>query len=318
MTKDLAAVNRHIAEARQTARSLSDAIASASDPNDVKDAAQRIRLAREWVKIHGIAQEMHRDLMHLEITCLRRVVELGALDILPSSQRPAAEYFAGLTEQDVAELIAEFHKSTTALGVYRAKLKSDQVDYRRHQGRSYAEGDSRPPLDGDESARRDGRRRYNGDAYGAITALLDMYASDGRNFFIADLADEVLSELPNFSGVDWEEAAVQDGIREVCRKAVSSTKTLKINGTKAPRFVTCQLSDELAERWTRIPFENASLDQLWEMVQLRRHQLAQDKAALDELLALFEQLDDHSTDRSEKLGVIAMRIAQGALDEVAA
>jgi hypothetical protein len=309
---DLALISAELQRSRAQLRRAILAVRSSDDPDYVEEIRGTARIGYEAVRIKDLAEQIRRELLRLEITCLRRLVDLAAVDVLRSkSMQAAARWYHDLTEDEVDQFVLTEHGSaSTALTAfysgrhrfpawreeqYQRELAEDEAAWKR--GQEIASGER--PQDRDEALEPEAWARPA--IRDAITTLLDEYASDGSAFHVADVADRVISEL----NVDDEDLAL--GIREICRKAVASDKILTLDGKLAPRFLCVPIDG----RWIRIPFENGTLADLERMIHFRRHQIVESERALARLEALHDHLDPGpgSDHRGETLSQLALRKA---------
>lgn len=272
---------------RQTLGDLLSDINSADDTEQLLEAKDRIRLAREWAKIHKTLSEIHLDLLRAEVSCLRRIGQLSATSVLPSHARPAAQFFATLSDDEVDRYLAKYGAASTAVGVYRLLCKRGQQEENVEYGRRFAQGCS-VSVDGEPQTEASwdlidswsrGRTRA------ALAILLEDFAS--RSFTVGEMADEVLLET-GLAEADSDFAEIRQGVSEICRSAIRKAPALTMDGQKVPTFVTCRSLE--AEGYLRVPFAQATLRQFAEMVDLRRRQLAEDQAAFDRLKSAYQSV----------------------------
>lgn len=288
----VAVQTEHAADLRVTLASIASSIRESDDPATIKGSQDKVRMAREWARIHGVVREVHVDLIRIEVECLRRLAQLGdeGISLLSSAHRGAARFFASLSEEELDDVIKDFGHASTACGVYRAHVKSSESGYLKDLGRRIAKGAE--PWDStltDEQKMESAIERFQHDTAGAVEQILNDLVGVGGPFFIDDVADALIDRLHEDGIEKVGGAAVREGIREVCRKAVRSARPATIFGTDAPRFVTCS-SQYGDTAFMRIPFENATLPQLDEMVALRAKQLEDDRAALARLTAVRDHI----------------------------
>lgn len=276
----VANVAQGVVEARGTLAAVARFLEEATSPDEVAGARDRIKLAREWARISKLAAEMHADLLRVEIRCLQRIVELGATSILRGQEARAAEFYAEQSDDEVAYLIAEYASCHSAVGVFRRHQRDDVRGSAHAAGRAFASarGEYDEP-DPDELEALVRSRVMSTRA--ALAALIE--DREGA-FTISDLAQELLAEAELPGQAIAEDAAFMQGVAEVCRAAVRAAPVAVVDGIRAPRFITCTAGADFA----RVPFENATVGQLAEMVELRREQLRQDQVALSRLEGLLE------------------------------
>ena len=73
----VAVQTEHAADLRITLASIASSIRESDDPATIKDSQDKVRMAREWARIHGVVREVHVDLIRIEVECLRRLAQLG-------------------------------------------------------------------------------------------------------------------------------------------------------------------------------------------------------------------------------------------------
>lgn len=280
-----AATSVVLSEARIVRATMADLLTfvTQSDAAGVREALDKIRMAREWAKLKKVAAEVCADLLRVEIACLRRMVELKADDTLSSSLRSAARFFAALTDDQVAEAIAR-HPETSSTTVLFQKVRADRAaEEARQRGRDFAMGPGPSPATGSQIERA--TKHASRDFSGAMAAILDRLAGTGDTT-VAEMTAIAYDELDiSPRGEMATDTAIREGIAEVCRQALRQSKTVTVGDIQAPKFVTCLREDGVT--WTRVPFTNATLSQLEQMVELRREQLRQDREALNRLEAVL-------------------------------
>lgn len=308
-------LDRVPADATALRLSIADAlslIANIGTEEQAKEAFDRVRLAKEWAKIRKVAREVRMDLLRLELALLRKVGQLRVLTAVPTTQRPVAEFFASKTDAQINELLAQFGEGATSpLMVYRrATAEEDHSAARRRvTSGEYAESEH---YVADET-REWAVKEYAGDLKAGLAAVLEhYYEEDNEGFSIIGLAEQVCDSV----GLDQRSAiwGTREGLLEVCRKAVRDAPSVAVNGTEVPRFITClDRTSPIPDKWIRVPFHVATLDQLRDMVDLRRQQAATAKAVAENLVALWceldARLDETESARRVPLGDLAARVA---------
>ena len=317
----IAVQSEHASDLRVTLASISSSIRNSDDPATIKDSRDKVRMAREWARIHGVVREVHEDLIRIEVECLRRLAQLGdeGLSALSPAHRKPALFFASLTDEQLADVIKDFGSASTASGVYRAHVKSSESRYLKDLGRRIAKGAE--PWDStltDEQKMDSAVERFRYDTAGAVAQILDDIVGTGDAFFIEDVADAVIGRLRDDGIEKVGSAAVREGIREVCRKAVRAGSPVTIFGTDAPRFVTCSSKYGDADfTFMRVPFENATLPQLDEMVALRAKQLDEDRAALARLTAVRDHVASVIHPGDSESVTIGLALARASMRDAA-
>lgn len=278
----VATVSHDVAQARVTIAGVRKMLSEATEPDVVTEARNRIKLAREWAKIQKVAAEVSRDLLAIEAECLRRICQLGALDVLKPHERRAAEFFGAMSDAELAAVVEEFGNASTAVGVFRASERATQDRFKRDRGRRIGQGREydEPDENFDASV-----KYYNVRVRAALASIVDEYAAHD-SFTVGQMADDLLTDI-GWDPLDVD-PAVRDGISEVCRAAVRKAPPSVVDGFTTPRFVTCYEPE--SGSFIRIPFNNARIEQLEQMLTIRREQLEQDRAALTRLESIHRQL----------------------------
>lgn len=310
------ALDKVSADATTIRSSITDALAfisSIGTEEQSREAYDRVQLAKEWARIRKVGREVRRDLLRLEIHLLRKVAQLGTLTALPTSHRAAAKFFADKTDEQVEALLGEFAEDvTSSVTIYRRVLCNDEQTEAR---RLVTSGDyARPDHVYLADETRDWAvQEYSGDLKAGLAALLEhYYDEDEDGFSVLSLAEQVCQSV----GLDERSAiwGAHEGLLEVCRKAIRDAPTVAVMGTDAPRFVTClRRAPGLTPYWIRVPFHAATLEQLHDMLTLRREQAGKAAAVADSLLNLWNALDEQLANgegpREVTLGELAARVA---------
>ena len=256
-----------------------------SDGDTLKELRARVEAAKAWAKAHKKIKEVRRDLLSVEVNILRRIVAIGQVEILAPNERPAAEFFHGLSADDVEDYLTEHDGVTTATGLYntikRIERLEQQVAFMRNRGRENAL-DARPPSD--DADIEDARDELVSVSAALSSVLENMDSAD--EFTIGEMADGILDGLSTPVSSD---DTFRRGFEEVCREAVRRAPALRLGATKLPRFVTARVENG---KYMRIPIQAAKLWHLKDMCELRREQLKQDADALARLTELYDQLLD--------------------------
>lgn len=259
-----------------------DAVRRAESIDTLNEARARVEAQRAWAKVHKKVSVMRLDLLRVEVEALVRLVALDGLETLPSADRKAAMWLAGMTEGERAALLDTSGTATTAVGMCKSAWNAAELDQfraaERRRGARHAES---PELDDNELARQ--ARERVADVSAVLGNLIDQHVRDGQPFGINELADEVIEE----AAIGEVDPAVREGVREVCRSAIRRSPIVEIDGTRLPRTITTRME---SGEYVRIPVENALLGHFDEMRDLRRQQLEQDRAALDVLDVIASQL----------------------------
>lgn len=283
---------------KQNFNLIIEEIKKTEDINFINETIDKVKLAKEWAKIQKKTEEMYGDLIRIEIECYRRIVQLDCINVLPSNKRSVAEFYANMTEGEIENLI-NTKPGCSAIKIYRDYGKDYSAAGWRNIGISLGRNDI-PENEKDfieeiidEDTIKHRIKEIAQYKENAVAFLLDHYASEGKPFTIEEMADNLLSDV--IEEIDYvHQKEMKRGIREVCREAVSSAKTLFFKDIKMPRFVTCtsKFKHNNPIEWIRIPFENAHLSQFQEMIDLRKVQLEQDTKALENLIRIYELLNE--------------------------
>ena len=275
-----------------------DGLKQCNDSETVGQYYAKVRAAREYAKIMNDVEASRVELLQVEIICIVKMRELGCkLKGVPSVMM---EFFAK-NGTDIAVYLRDYPNCITARHIYNYYLKEEGLLNEKEKGKRAGYGSSKSFSDmDDEEIRKNATASYF-TSQEAMRAIIDDYASSGKSFTVEKMADrfieETMPEEKESLGIEYVR-----GIREVCREAISKSKIDTIGDKRAPRFVTYVDANENLkenERWVRIPFGNASLEQLRHMVELRKEQLRQDTIAFNNLNEIYKELvelagDDYS------------------------
>lgn len=263
---------------------LTAAIRAAATVGQAREARARIEAIKAWAKVHGHTKDLRLDLLRLEVEALIRLAELGGLDDLSATDRRAATYLAGLSEDEREALISRRGTFTTASGMCASLWREEELErsvrMSRLRGQRFAEQPEPPAGVYDEAAIENARYYVHG-VSAVLGNVLRTYASTGAPFTVSDVAEQIVEEAAN-GAVASEDPALMDGVREVVREAIRKGPVGSLDGTAIPKLITARHEDG---SYIRVPVENATVAHLDDMVTLRREQLAQDRAALDRLEA---------------------------------
>lgn len=262
----------------------------------LKETIDKTKLAREWAKLQKKTEEMYEDLLIIEIECFRRIYQLKCLRVLHANKRKMAEFYGTMSESEIEILLKE-KKGCSAYKIFRDYAYDYSMAGWRNRGISLARNDisdNEEDFINNNLEENEIKHRIKNIAKhkeNALSFLLDHYASNGEPFTIGEMADNLLLEATEEIDFDFS-AEMKRGIREVCRGAVMSAKTLFFKDKKMPRFVTCVSKFKHGnDEWIRIPFENATLPQFKEMIDLRKEQLRQDQEALNNLIQIYDEIE---------------------------
>lgn len=263
---------------------LLGAIRAVETLGEARTVRAKIEAARAWAKVHGEAKRVRLQILEMEIAALVRIYELGGEEILAPREWRAAEWLASLSIEDRATLTSDAPSNiSTAVGLAQRLMRdeADRRDWRAEWSRGVA------LASGEESGPISLESQYVTNVRKSLADALDEYTEAGEPFTVADMADEVVASL-GVGGDVYDNPALRDGVREVCRKAIRSAAPESFDGFAIPRFVTAIHGDT----YVRVPVMNATVGQLAQMIALRAEQLRQDRAALAELESLHARLSE--------------------------
>jgi hypothetical protein len=291
-------------------RDLVEQIRSSIDPEDVRSKHAQTKAVRKYMQELKQVHEIRRYLLPIEIACIVKATKLGAR--LNGVGKDMAAFFLEHGD-DPAWYWDEFPGCETARHIwdrYRAPDPTDIARQHREYGRHQAGGFEEFHIPRDQG--RDWINASNHDVSSAVSTLIEEYAWGGQSFSISDMAQQVLQAISVNSDADAHQFHM-DGIKEVCRHAVLRERTETVGDRKAPRFVTCYDDVQIGEvepHWVRIPFENARLSHLSQMIAIREEQLQQDIEALKNLKAIHEALAGLSSgpDDERTLGELSQMV----------
>lgn len=275
----------------ESAKSIGETIRQIKEEinaNLVKDVIDKIYLARQWAKLRNEIEKSRADLLRLEIECFVRLFDLNATNLIRGKYELCR--FFNSHKHGIESLLKEFPECATAQQIYNSYLRKET----KAEGSKFALGNS-PAAKNDfnqlvASAAIDFHSEKK-----AMNFLLDKYASDNEQFTIAKMADEFIA-MTSDEPITITEAFTQ-GIREVCRNIVNTGNWDEMGAKKVPRFVTCLSND--GKTIVRIPFENAKLFQLKEMITIRAEKLRQFQIAMDNLGKIYGELLDFADGKED-------------------
>lgn len=305
-----------LAQARSTIGDALRFVAQISDAESASEAYDRVKLVKEWARIKKLHNEVHRDMLRLEIHCLRKISQLGPITVVPAQYRGAASFFKDKSDKDIEELIKNYGQRVTPIGLVKRALNDQAFNagYNHVTSDEYRES----AVEYSHEVVAEAVEKYAIDTRAALASILKDHEETGDEFSVYDLASEVLNNV----GLDertynW---GVEAAMADVCRKAVREAPDVRIGHTKAPKFITCLYRGAQgveSETFIRVPFHAASLDQLRDMVALRLKQKHSAIRAHEELDDLLQELEDQVTDADGTygpnrltLGELAMRLAE--------
>ncbi len=266
-----------------------EAIDRCNTAQEAEDALARVAAVKAAAKAYGRLRDLRVELLALEVAALVRVIELGGGSHLSAAERRAGEWLAAQDPAERARLI-KASGSGSAVGVCRAIWREqEEAQHRshvRHLGVQWASGEPRNEV------------------ADALTQIIGRYSKVGRPFEVADMA----SQLGEY--VDTPEGEFEQGVREMCRKALQRSPSEMVDGTVIPMFVTSQLPDG---SWVRIPTHAATVADIQSSLEMRQRQLEEDRAALDRFRVFVNKVLAVTSDPTAVIGaVIAATVRDGA------
>lgn len=277
-------------------------IRECNDPQIIEDFYRKVRATREYNRIYGDIQKQRIELLRVEITCIVRAGKLGQK--IKGVNISMQEYFVKHGE-DISVYLSKFPEEISASQIYRAYLRREGLLGIKTNGARFAAGTDKASIYDmpREEVEKVAIVKYY-DTESAMKTIVDDLAGRGQHFTIEEMADKYLEATTQEP--DTVPDAFKAGIREVCRASLMKSKIDTIGEKKAPRFVTCTArlgEDENANRWARIPFANATLYQLNEMIELREEQLRQDTVALKNLKVIYEELKSMTCNENNNMTI---------------
>lgn len=293
MTTALESTNSDVATARSSIRHALAYIEGITSPDQASEAHDRVKLAKQWAKIRKISAEIARDLVALEIACLRKIVEVGGTSDLPNMIQGVAKWWAEQPAASIPSLLDQYGHDTVSAKTVRDRCLWD-LDHRG--SREYvASGGQAQDQEFFEADMRDAGLAASRTYKTALADLVQEFVdnSDDEGFDIAEIAEDLMKRI----GLDLHDDSVSWGERigtfELCRKAVLEAPSIMIGKSKAPAFITCfnRANGVANGDFIRVPFRQANLWQLADMVELRRRQAADAQRAADRLVELHALLE---------------------------
>src|SRR5690625_6300957 len=91
-------VNRERSKHHHQLRSVISMVKNAGSPDQVTDLRARMEAIKAWARTHKQVKHLRLDLLRIEIAALVRMVELGGLDHLSSTEAECGLYLQGLPD----------------------------------------------------------------------------------------------------------------------------------------------------------------------------------------------------------------------------
>lgn len=214
-TTETSAIERQ----RDSLAGVVGAIRNAQSVEQVTEFRARLEAARAWAKVHKKVQQVRLELLTAEVEALVRVVELGGVDLLPSADRKAAEFLAGLSRQERAAFVRDAKSATTAAGMCRSIWAAEELDAWRARGRSHA-SQAEPTDQTITDVEVEAQARQNWTSIsGAVHAAAERM---GEGSFTVDKMAELVMEDAGVTFEARQDRAFREGVREVVRKVARS------------------------------------------------------------------------------------------------
>ncbi len=315
----LARVDSEVASFRSTLSQARAFINEITDARQSSEAYKRLKLAREWARIRGVADAVTRDLLELEISCLRKIVEIGGISDLPRTMQAVAKWWYEKTDAQVTDLIERYGQGTSSAKTVKETADRDQSRYDRAAYVTSPEFLQNQSFEGDTPA-------YPEDYKSALADLVQHFYDDvcddvlgergSAGFEVAEIAERFMRDIGIGKGDDPEAWGQREGIFELCRRAILEAPSTMIGGSRAPAFITCVDRSPFKGKWVRVPFRVANLYQLHDMVKLRAEQADAARRSAEAIADLYDQMAAAAEEiDSQVLGDIAAHMALSDRDE---
>ena len=284
----LSAISKDIENLKSSVKNALAFIDAISTEEDAKEAFDRIKLVKEWAKIRKVKNEMHDDLLRLEMHLLRKMAVFEYTESLAYHKRSCARFFKNKSDEQIETLISEFGQETTVVEnivrMYEAK-EEYKIAGKWVLRKSFATPDS--SLQEEEV--EDAKMTFSMDSKEAIASILDSFDSVSDTFSIEDMTDLLIENL----GIDQlnEDWGLRRGLSELCRKAIMDAPSKLFEDQWTPKYVTCfRRSRHGGAMPVRVPFLKASINEFKQMVDLREQQARDLARATEKLKGLFGYL----------------------------
>lgn len=177
-----------------------------------------------------------------------------AIDRLVEQRGASPSLLADMTPLERTKLINDSGNATTARGMCQSVWREAEVA--RHNAEKFRYGtrlaeEPTPPKKFDDKAVEDARDRAISLA-GSLAHLTEEYVKNGVEFTIDELAEEIIADAeldPDLA----EDDVINQGVRDVCRRALKQSPPLTINGTAIPRLITARTEEG---KYIRVPVMN--------------------------------------------------------------
>lgn len=268
--------------------SVIEYLKESNDSEKIRETYDQGRAWRSYYKTLGIVEEIRVELLQIEIICIVRLYDLGA-ELPKKVSEPMAVFFK-TNGIDVNYYLKEYSNIFTALGIYKKYIKMQDLKNAFHAGvKAGFNKDNQTDKNLSESEIKNKSMSNYYDIQAAMKRIADELSVEGKSFTVSEMADKYFDEY-NKKEISEEDGAYKEGLKEVCRYALRTTKIDTVGEREAPRYVTYIDSVLDEERFMRIPFEYATLDQLGHMIKFRELQLKQDSGSLENLKNILDDL----------------------------
>lgn len=271
-------------------------------PEEAKTAEQRIRLAREWLKIADVSAELRCEALRLELVILRRIGELGiARDLL--GRRTAVIHMtkalAELDDDEFDSMLQRFvAEHLTPLRVWRWYLESLE-----------------PPVDSpniEDGVDLDDEWEPLKDPGGVVKKIVDELEMGPHS--VLDIARAIGHELE----MDLLNPVTVRALTHVARDALRADAGDEQYYVPGVGYVTVPgwVSYQQGGHWVRTRFDWAELDQLRQMYSHRERQIEELEEVARNLKRLIEALETQQH-RGRCRNALSRGIESGVFEAVA-
>lgn len=266
---------------------LLESIMNESSADVLKDALKKVTAIRRYQDTLGEVEKMRDDLFAVELHCIIKLAELGEK---PKNMADDMIAFFVTNGTDMGWYKTNYPNCNTAKQIYKEYVDFTAKESAYVKGKCVAIG----LVSGMDTNDID---RYSEERKEELSKSINTILNDLQNCESSFSVNDIYSDLPISIPSEYER-----GVKEVIRYSISREKIETIGSKKAPKFVTYY--DTNIDAWLRIPFQNATINQLKLMIELREKQAKEDLAALKNLKAIYsdivEMADDEEDDRPIK------------------
>jgi hypothetical protein len=248
------------------------------------DTAKQAALVREWVRIQKASATIGVEATRLEMTALRRLGQLGALESLTPTAQAAAKGFAGMTVSAFTELVADVSKATSASRVWTRHSEHSKEAARYDLGARIGAGIVDTPVCSDPR-----------ELMSAAQTLLDHVVASGQITSVSSAAEMLATRMDILSDYKHD-PVVRKGVRETVRYALMNAGD---QDDCFPKFISYQ---EAEAGWVHIPLATATVRHLRFHDEYRQRQAEQMRASADKSRALYLHFAGLADDESVCVG----------------